>query len=205
MTRLIIRATLGFVLLLVMTILVIHAQPYDDHTIRAILVPTDCHAPCFMGIQPGVTRIKDVYRLLEANPWVGDIASHIDSGCCTIALNWKWNGRQPANLGSSDNTIYLTYNTLTGAQIVQNIALHTQTATGYAILILGTLPAAESGALQGLNNAYVEVFYRPQMMRISTTIPCPLTRWRLWQAPMTLLISNDSRSMIGMKPMDEVC
>jgi hypothetical protein len=205
MLRLIVRPTLGLLLLFVIAIAVIHAQPYDDQTVRSILFPKDCSVPCFMGIQPGVTRAKKAYALLLANPWVGEISSHIDAGCCTIALNWKWNGKQPPNLDGGENTVYITFNAATGEQIVQNIALHTHIVAGDAVLALGGWPLHDSGALQGLNSAYVEAFYSQQMMHLTMSVPCPLMYWRVWQAPITMAISKDSRGVSGMKHMNEVC
>jgi hypothetical protein len=118
-------------------------------------------------------------------------------------VNWKWNGRQPDHLDNGDNSVYFTYDGNTGIQTVQNIALHTQIATGYAILVLGAWP--DEGALQGKDHAYVEVFYPRQFIHVTTTVPCPLSRWALWQAPMTLAINSDSWNMSGMKQMSEVC
>ncbi len=203
--RFISYAVIGLVLLFVGVIAVIRAQPYDDQTIRTILLPSDCTAPCFMGIQPGMTRIREAYELLEMNPWVGEMSSHIASGCCSIALDWQWNGKQPASLESGDNTIYFTYDPNTGIQTVRNIVLHTRIAAGYAILILGAWSPANSGALQGLDNAYVEVLYRQHAVHMTTTLPCPLTRWRIWEAPMTLALNTGLWDLVGMKHMGEVC
>ncbi len=203
--RIISYGVLGLVLLFAGAIAVIRAQPYDDQTLRTILLPSDCSTPCFMGIQPGTTRMREAYHLLENNPWVGQISSHIDSGCCTIAMDWQWNGKQPASLENGDNTIYFTFDPNTGIQTVQNIALHTRIAAGYAILVLGSWPLADSGALQGLDNAFVEVFYRSHAVHMTTTLPCPLTRWSLWEAPMTLALNTSSWGLVGMKHIGEVC
>lgn len=158
-----------------------------------------------MGIRPGVTRMREASTLLENNPWVGEISSYIASGCCSIATNWEWNGKQPADLESGTNTIYFAYDASIGAQTVQNIAIHTRIATGYAVLLLGTWPPADSGALQALNQVYVEVFYRQHAVYMSTTLTCPLTRWRLWQSPMTLALNTDSWGIMGMKRISDVC
>ena len=203
LTRSVSIAAFCLALLFVTTMTIIRAQPYDDHTIRAILLPSDCSAPCFIGIEPGLTQSKDAYALLEANPWMGDMNSHIDSGCCTVALNWQWNGKQPAHLANGNNTVYFSYNASTGIQTVQNIALHTKIPAGYAILVLGAWP--DSAALQGLDHAYVEVFYPQQSVRLTTSVSCPLSRWQLWEAPMTLEFNRNGWSMSGMKHIGEVC
>ena len=205
MSRLICYITVCLILLLASAMSLIRAQPYDDHTIRAILLPSDCSAPCFMGIRPGVTQMREASALLEANPWVGSMNAYIDSGCCTIAINWQWNGKQPAVLENGTNTIYFTYDPNTGIQTVQNIALHTRIPVGYAILVLGAWPSLDSGALQGLDSAYVEVFYRNQFVHMTTTASCPLTRWELWQEPMTLALNISSQNISGMKKMGQVC
>ncbi|MEP6986101.1 MAG: hypothetical protein ABI970_10910 [Chloroflexota bacterium] len=198
---------MAFCLLFLFTgiIAVIRVQPFDDHTIRTILLPSDCSAPCFMGIQPGVTQISEVYTLLEANPWVGKISSHIYTGCCGIALDWWWNGKQPAALENGKNTVYFVFDPATGIQKVQNVAIHTQIAAGYAILDLGAWSKDDAGALQGLDHAYVEVFYPQQSVQVSTLVPCPLSRWRLWDAPMTMAFNRDSWNMSGMKQISEMC
>src|SRR5215468_1742980 len=52
-----------------------HAQPYDDHDLRKLLLPEGCPAPCFMGIRPGVTTTDEAVKLLEKSGW----AEHIES------------------------------------------------------------------------------------------------------------------------------
>jgi len=203
--RLLSVTTFCLSLLFVAAIVVIRAQPYDDHTIRSILLPSDCSAPCFMDIRPGTTQMREAQMLLEKNPWVGEMSSHIASGCCTIALNWQWNGKQPAPLENGNNTIYFNYDSNTGTQTVENIAIHTRIAAGYAVLVLGAWSPADSGALRGLNYAYVEAFYRQHAVYLSTTLPCPLTRWRLWEAPMTLAFNTNHWGVVGTKRMGDVC
>lgn len=51
----------------------IHAQPYDDRELRAVLLPEDCPAPCFMGIRPGVTTAAEMQRILRASGWISEI------------------------------------------------------------------------------------------------------------------------------------
>jgi len=196
---------LGLVLLFAGVIGIIRAQPYDDQTIRAILLPSDCKEPCFMGIHTGLTQSREAYNLLENNPWVGKFSSYIASGCCSIALTWQWNGKQPTNLDNGDNTVYFRFDPNTGSQTVQNIAIHTRISTGYAVLILGAWAKGNSGALQGLDKAFVEMVYPQHSLHVSTTMPCPLTRWQLWEAPMTLQFSSESWGLSGMKDMSEVC
>jgi hypothetical protein len=70
--------------------LLIRAQPYDDHELRALLMPENCAMPCFMGIRPGVTTMDEAVKLLKVSGWVGEIQDFPNG------LEWKWNGFQPA-------------------------------------------------------------------------------------------------------------
>lgn len=96
---------LRFYLMLIPTILftaillIIHAQPYDDHELRQLLLPEGCPAPCFMGIRPGVTSMKEAVRLLRSNDWVRDLqpfnfcnASH----CKVKAYEIIWSDKAPS-------------------------------------------------------------------------------------------------------------
>lgn len=205
MFRILLRITTGCALLFTISILFMHDQPMHDQTIRALLIPSDCLSPCFMGIRPGITRMTEAHDLLEAHPWVGDIESRLDSGCCTIAVSWRWNGHQPDMLGDNENTVYFVYDPATGEQIVQNIALHTRITGGEAILALGEWSLADTGALKGLDRAYVEILYRRQFISLSADISCPLSRWRLWQAPITFALSKSDQDITGMQPLNHLC
>lgn len=72
MRRFYLRLMLFSVVVFSATLLVIRAQPYDDHELRELLFPEGCPAPCFMGIRPGVTA-DEVVKLLEANKWIAKI------------------------------------------------------------------------------------------------------------------------------------
>ncbi len=79
-------------------LLVIRAQPYDDHDLRELLLPDGCPAPCFMGIRPGVTTAEEAMAILEASGWASDIQStngtRTTDGQKFITVNWVWNGKQ---------------------------------------------------------------------------------------------------------------
>jgi len=69
--------------------MLIHAQSYDDHELRQLLLPNGCPAPCFMGIRPGVTTVEETLKLLEESGWVDQIENQ------TLSISWSWNGKQP--------------------------------------------------------------------------------------------------------------
>jgi hypothetical protein len=76
-------------LLLTTALLLIHAQPYDDHDLRQLLLPDGCPAPCFMGIRPGVTTVEEAIKILEASGWVDNYER--DPILPVIRITWNRN------------------------------------------------------------------------------------------------------------------
>src|SRR3954452_886073 len=85
------------ILLFTAVLLLIHAQPYDDHELRQLLLPDGCPAPCFMGIRPGVTTIEEAGRILEASEWAKDVQNG------PFDLIWRWSNRKPDWIGAGEN------------------------------------------------------------------------------------------------------
>jgi hypothetical protein len=75
MNRLLLKAlvplTLAFTLLVVLT----NARSHDDTALRDLLLPPEgCPAPCWQGIQPGVTPLYAAAALMEANDGIDRVA-----------------------------------------------------------------------------------------------------------------------------------
>ncbi len=82
------------------SVLLVHAQPHDDHNVSSLLVNDTCASPCFMGIQPGVTLAGDAVKLLESHEWVQNIeARYTDFGQSTNTfwgyVYWQWKPGSP--------------------------------------------------------------------------------------------------------------
>jgi len=74
MTHSLLKLALPLIVLFTIPLLLIRAQPYDDANLRAFLTPPDgCPAPCFMGIQPGVTTVRAGGDRLKTNPSIASI------------------------------------------------------------------------------------------------------------------------------------
>lgn len=76
-------------------VILVHAQPYDDHSISYLLISDDCAAPCFLGIRPGITTAGEAVKLLENHEWVTNIeARYTDFGQSTNTfwgyIYWQW-------------------------------------------------------------------------------------------------------------------
>src|SRR4051794_7992294 len=84
MSRLYLRLILTAFALFSVALLLIRTQPYDDHELRNLLLPTDCVAPCLIGIKPGVTTVDAAMDILETNPWIGDIRTRAGT------IEWTW-------------------------------------------------------------------------------------------------------------------
>lgn len=98
MTRPFLRLSLLLIILFAAALTIIRAQPYDDHQLRELLLPAGCPAPCFMGIQPGVTTVEEAVKILEASEWVEDY--QLDGQIFTV----RWNNNSPSWL--ANNSLY---------------------------------------------------------------------------------------------------
>lgn len=74
-------------------LIVIRTLPYDDHELRALLLPEGCPAPCLMGIRPGITAMDEAVAILQANSWVGYIEK--ESNRFSDTIKWTWSNRIP--------------------------------------------------------------------------------------------------------------
>src|SRR4051812_45844003 len=85
MPRFYLRIMLILIIVFTGALLLIHAQPYDDHELRELLLPEGCPAPCFMGIRPGVTTADEAIKILESSEW----AASIDKQFMPSFVTWK--------------------------------------------------------------------------------------------------------------------
>jgi hypothetical protein len=118
-------------------LLLIRAQPYDDHALRALLMPEDCEMPCFMGIRPGVTMVDEAVRLLQANAWVSSVEQD-----GTVDIRWTWSGLQPRFILDSKPG-YLTI--AADRQRIAKVTLNTTLVVGDFWLMWGAPTAHELG------------------------------------------------------------
>jgi len=79
----------------------VRAQPYDDQSITELL-PENCEASCFIGIQLGTTTDEEALNLLKASSWVDaksvrliplpPSSSQFDD---LDHIEWNWNPSRP--------------------------------------------------------------------------------------------------------------
>ncbi len=125
--RLILIATALFAIVLIL----IHAQPYDDHELRQLLLPEGCPAPCFMGIRPGVTTVDEAIKILEANEWAEKIDNEKYERGSGLIL-WNWNNRKPSWIKEN-----LRGSIFIDNKLVQAITIYSKFSLGETRLLLG--------------------------------------------------------------------
>ena len=94
MSRFYLRLMLIPIALFTAALLLIRAQPYDDHELRQILLPDGCPAPCFMGMRPGVTTVDEAVTILRANQWVAQVNKRGINNKYGF-ITWTWKDQKP--------------------------------------------------------------------------------------------------------------
>ncbi|HLV35133.1 MAG TPA: hypothetical protein VKY59_08480 [Spirillospora sp.] len=98
MKRLVFGLTISFTVL----ILLIRAQPYNGSTVQALLLPQDCRAPCFQGLQPGQTGLNEALQYFSEQPQLQYFIQRSDPPSRELAvLHWR-----EANTGLSGSLIF---------------------------------------------------------------------------------------------------
>ncbi len=97
MFRLTLRLALLPFIFLSAALFFIRVQSYDKHDVRAFLLPDSCSAPCFMGIQPGITTPKDALRQLRST----DLISRVGISESLETIAWFWNEKQSGLMDAS--------------------------------------------------------------------------------------------------------
>jgi hypothetical protein len=115
MFQCLIRTALLLTGLLALPVLLIRAQPYDDHEMRAFLTPPEgCPAPCFIGIRPGVTTIEKAIGILERHEWVAHMrpdyvqilrqAAAYEPPPLISIIHWEWSAEKPQWVNEKGNS-----------------------------------------------------------------------------------------------------
>lgn len=203
--RLLILCLLVFSALL----LLIHAQSYDDHELRDLLMPEGCSAPCFMKIKPGMTRADEAVRLLKAQALVADVVTNNPQK--PYQIWWRWNTAASEFLRSAPLNPNFPVNGEVHANggVVSSIVLQPKLRLGDVVLVRGLPRSAQliySGAILNPSrsvSALVLLEYEADGFWVSGTVQCPYTS-ALWYIPVRLTITNDfnGRSLGTTRPID---
>ncbi len=98
------KPALLLTILFTLPIIAIRAQQYEDR-VTPILINDDCPTPCFMGIRPGVTPMRESGEILDNHEWVAngraDFPKEIrdaplfDTVLRKAIVNWYWSDTLP--------------------------------------------------------------------------------------------------------------
>ncbi|MBI1278944.1 MAG: hypothetical protein GC179_12520 [Anaerolineaceae bacterium] len=181
MLRFYLRPLLVLIALFTAVLLMIRAQPYDDHELRELLLPEGCPAPCFMGIRPGVTTIDEAIEMLEKSGRIKIVAHDPISDRDTSTLRLAWN-RSQLKFIDVDFPLVLVFQN-TEPKIITLVAFRPQkTVTlGDFYLLLGKPSRFNRNIFltpsMGYDRYYLEVshIYDDEMIKLSTSMGCPIS------------------------------
>lgn len=170
MTRIYLKFSLPLIVSALLAVLLVRATPYDDAALRDFLTPPqDCAAPCFMGIQVGITTVDEAVTILRAHPWVSDLREFGRD------VSWRWSGEQPLYLDGKRTGWLLGYEgvvfslKMTTTISLGDIWLHTYPESGRVFSEVSS--ATPFSVYRAPNLQYALIF--------SLDSPCPPARfWR---------------------------
>jgi hypothetical protein len=194
MLRIWFRFSLLLIVIWLLPLLLLSAQPADDQTARALLPPPEqCLAPCFMGIRPGETTDAEALAILEQHQWVGEIDyQYYDprrSG--RNLISWAWSGLQPElidarRVGSIE---FLDWEG-TGVQKVDVMSIATTLTFGEWLLMAGPPSSSwfvyDASSLSRNLNVHTAAFEQ-RAVQVNTRVQCPLSIHNLAYQPIFLL------------------
>jgi hypothetical protein len=153
--------------LFTVALLLIHAQPYDDHELRSLLLPDGCPSPCFIGIRPGVTTADEAAAILKSSQWIGKL---VDAGGYSLELrnlSWDWSDQKPTWIVESARG----YADAAGGYIT-SMTIETHFSLGAVRLAFGAPDWETVGALGDNKYGFYSGFYRQYGIFIQQTFAC---------------------------------
>ncbi|MEO8606985.1 MAG: hypothetical protein ABI690_03845 [Chloroflexota bacterium] len=125
MSRFWLRLALPLMIGFTVYIFLIHTQLNNDSDLQAFFMPSDsCPAPCFMGVQPGVTPAADAIAMLQSDPWIKSVASRYNPSVKEGRLVLTWSGTQPTIINTeAESAFHICGNLVCSITIATNIEL----------------------------------------------------------------------------------
>ncbi len=177
MFRLILRLSVLPLLILSATLLTIRAQPYANADVRSFVLPEGCHDPCFMGIQPGVTKPQDAIDQLRSSDMVAKVG--VSESLQTVA--WFWNNNLSALLNEQEiPALFYDHDSVSSIRLYTNISL--------GDLLLELEPMREQRIAMRrtipFDTLKVELYYLANGYVLNATVDCH----NFWNQPTHLFL-----------------
>ncbi len=164
----------------------------DDGELRAFLLSDGCNAPCWQGIQPGITTVDEAVALLQAHPWVSSAGA--GGTPADTRVYWRWNEQAPAFAGTI-TALYPESYLYARNGIIRYIRLTTRIPYGNIRLVMG---APETGSFQpstpsSFNRLYFHTAgYFGGRVAFDTNLICPATPPGFWNDPVVIVYNDGS-------------
>lgn len=182
-------------LILGLTVILIHNQPFDEGGFRGVIFADGCTVACLMGIQPGITTVDEARGILERGgyifQWIEDAEplSQESDGIVVGRLHWRWSSKRPALFTGTDAS--LMYDLKSGV-VVTFADMTTRLSFGQMLILLGQPSVGYLSA--GYNDrdgvTFTSAIGYPQWrMSLVSTIQCPITTRNLWDSSVMLQIA----------------
>jgi hypothetical protein len=191
-----VRLTGGLLVLLSIILLLIHAQPFENSGLPDLMLADDCAQPCFMGIHPGITTVVEARNALDqrslVSQWI-ELPLPVDQTGDTASsgvLRWRWSINRPALFTGLEAN--LLYNRKSGIVMTFG-SMGTRLSLGNLLIELGQPAIGFLNA--GINDRDRPIFthvagYPQWNFNLVSTIQCPMSLRQLWDAPVTLELTN---------------
>ncbi|MAS36704.1 MAG: hypothetical protein CL610_22055 [Anaerolineaceae bacterium] len=146
----------------------------DDPLMQTFLIPPeDCESPCFLGVQPGTTTIRDAVAHFEANHWLNEVTQ---SG---QFYDLVWSGSQPLFVDTGAPTYFMSETDRVG-----ELRVRTHLRLGDILAVLDQPDAVYSRITQ--SGTFVTIVYTQLGLEISGYWPCRMPRRHLWHIPVEI-------------------
>lgn len=190
------------IVLLTTALMLLRIQPSDNRHVQELLdlgdflTSDDCPAPCFMGIQPGVTTAKEAIALLEGHPWVGQVIPY--NAGDPSHLWWVWGDAAPDFLRrvKPNNAQFPVHGEVrTVNRVVSSIGFDIDLTLNDVALTWG-IPAESRLIFGGIllipdpsRHSITAFPYERRGFWASGSTDCPYDQ-NIWETPVTLRITN---------------
>jgi len=205
MTRFYLRFMIYPLIVAGVVILLVCAQPHNDHDLRWLPV-NNCLSACFLGIHPGKTTIEEAVKLLKAHPWISQVMPMNTRG--SYRIGWFWSDDVPDFLKhTTTNPDFPADGGITFDNgVVRNIGFNTHLTFG-DIALAWTYPNESQLVLPGLmigedSSVLAVVNIKYDDYQISGTLNCPYTT-HIWQTPIHINVTRAPNPLfLGFMPAD---
>jgi hypothetical protein len=204
--RLVLRVVPVLLLLGMLPVLLIRAQPYHDRAVHA-LVSDSCDMPCFLHVRPGVTTLSDAVGVVAGHEWVANgplgfpapIRDAVQFGSVVprMQVDLRWTDNLPVWIDDTQNGILSVED-----QRVLGLMISTHLSLGEIFLAFGE-PDEQWYASSGIQQFLYSAWYAKQGLFITGQGMCPTRRY--YNFPVEIAFRPDRPQILFSESEIEVC